>query len=244
MKTKVLVAVISVACMFVMLAGMSIAQDQSPGQNGNANTKTGGSANANRSANANAGRSSNSADVKFAMATAMDGMTEVELGRLAVQKGTSDAVKQFGQRMIDDHTNANQQLTQLASSKGITLPTSLDAKHAAMVQKFQAMSGAAFDRAYAKQMVQDHKKAVAMFQKEAASGMDAEMKAFASNTLPILQGHLSMAQAMNGGTGSGGVNSNTNSSNMNSNSNMRGNTNSNTNSNRSMNSNANNSNQK
>lgn len=198
----------------------------------------------------------------------MGGMLEVELGRLAVQKGTSDAVKQFGQKMIDDHTNANQQLTQLASSKGITLPTSLDAKHAAMVQKFQAMSGAAFDRAYSKQMVQDHKKDVALFQKEADRGTDADIKAFASSTLPILQGHLSMAQAMNGSASkSSSMNSNSRSSsnanknssgaggsmngNMNSNRkgnnanrNMNSNSNSNTNSNSNMNGNANNSNQR
>ena len=238
MKTKVLAAVFSMGCMFVLLAGMIIAQDQSPGQNGNANTNS----------SAKARQGSNSADAKFAMTAAQDGMTEVALGRLAVQKGMSDAVKQFGQRMIDDHTNAGQQLMQLASSKGITLPTSLDAKHAAMVQKFQALSGAAFDRAYARQMVQDHTKAVALFQKEADRGMDADMKAFASNTLPILQGHLSMARAMNGSMGRSGNMNGSGSMGGNSNGNMSGNTNSNmnSNSNRNMNrsGNANNSNQR
>lgn len=237
MKTKVLVAILSVACLPVMLAGISIAQDQMGGANGNANL--------NRNGGTNAGRASNSADAKFAMTAAMDGMTEVELGRLAVQKGASDAVKQLGQRMIDDHTAANQQLMQLASSKGITLPTSLDPKHAAMVQKFQGLSGAAFDRAYAKQMVQDHRKAVALFQKEADRGMDAEIKAFASSTLPTLQGHLSMAQAMNQGAGGNNANGNM-SGNTNSNMNTNRNRSGNMNSNRSMggNSNANNSNRK
>jgi putative membrane protein len=233
MKTKLLVAVLSMACMLAMLAGMSIAQDQTAG--GNSNSGQGSNMNSNRGGSA--GQASSSADTKFAMMAAMDGMTEVELGRLAVQKGMSDAVKQFGQRMIDDHTNANQQLMQLASTKGITLPTTLDAKHAAMVQKFQSLNGAEFDRQYAKAMVSDHKKAVAMFQKEADKGMDADLKAFASQTLPTLQGHLSMAQALvAGGTGGGNGNSNM-SGNMsgNANSNMNRNSNSNMNSNRNTN---------
>lgn len=259
MKTKLLVVVLSLACMFAMLAGLSIAQDQTSG--GNSNSSQSGNANSNRGGSATARQGSNSADAKFAMTAAQDGMTEVELGRLAVQKGMSDAVKQFGQRMIDDHTTANQQLMQLATSKGMTLPTSLDAKHAAMVQKFQRLDGAAFDRAYAKQMVQDHKKAVDLFQKEADRGMDADLKAFASQTLPVLQGHLSMAQAMNAGSSSngnsnmsgnmnsnaGGMSGNRNmSGNMNgnmsggnTNSNRSGNANSNMNSNRNMNSNSN-----
>jgi putative membrane protein len=241
MKSRLLVAVLAMACMMGLLAGLSVAQDQTTGGNSNAN-RSGGSSSARKGGN--------NADTKFAMTAAQDGMTEVELGRLAVQKGMSDAVKQFGQRMIDDHGSANQQLMQLASSKGMTLPTTLDAKHAAMVAKFQRLSGAEFDRAYAKQMVQDHRKAVDLFQKEADRGADADLKAFASKTLPTLQGHLSMAQALTGGTtgnsnrggsmsgggnmngnmngnmGGGNTNSNRGGGNMNSNRNMnRGNAN-------------------
>jgi predicted outer membrane protein len=212
MKTKVLVAVLSMSCMMAMLAGLSIAQNQT----GSGNSNSGQSGNANRGSGATAARQgSNSADAKFAMTAAQDSMTEVELGRLAVQKGMSDAVKQFGQRMIDDHTNANQQLMQAAQASGITLPTTLDAKHAAMVQKFQRLSGAEFDRQYAKQMVQDHRKAVSLFQQEASRGTNAGIKAFASQTLPVLQEHLSMAQALSGGTGRAGGNMNSGSSNMN-----------------------------
>jgi putative membrane protein len=241
MRTRLLVAVLAAACMLAMLAGLSITQ----GQTGNSNS--GQSGNMNRGGGSSSGRTSNNADMKFAMTAAQDGMTEVELGRLAVQKGMSDAVKQFGQHMIDDHSNANQQLMQLATTKGMTLPTTLDAKHAAMVQKFQAMSGAAFDRAYAKQMVQDHRKAVDLFQKEADRGMDGDLKTFASQTLPVLQGHLSMAQALNGssagnsnmsGTSGGNMNGNTGGMSRNANSNRSGNGNSsrNMNSNRNMNS--------
>ena len=138
-----------------------------------------------------------SADQKFVMEAAMGGMMEVELGRRAAQQGTSDAVKQFGQRMADDHSKANAELMIIASSKGITLPTDVDAKHRAMIGRLARMTGPAFDKAYAKEMVSDHNKDVSAFQKEAASGGDSDVKAFASKTLPTLQEHLTMANDMN-----------------------------------------------
>lgn len=238
MKTKLFVLVLAVCCALGALAGLSIAQGQQTG-----NSNSGQTGNANRGGNSSGStRTNNSADMKFAMTAAQDGMTEVELGRLAVQKGMSDAVKQFGQKMIDDHTNANQQLMQIASSKGMTLPTALDAKHQAMVAKFQALTGAGFDREYSKQMVKDHKKAVSLFQKEADRGADADLKTFASQSLPILQGHLSMAQALNGGmSGSrgGNMNGNTSGGSMNGNGNMSGGNSNRGNSNRGGNRNAN-----
>lgn len=179
---------------------------------------TGDNSNTNRNSNMNSGGmssgSSNSTrggqsgmtggqlgsnDRKFVMEAAMGGMMEVELGRLAVERGSSEGVKQFGQRMIDDHTRANQQLMQIVSGLGVAPPTALDAKHQAMVAKMARLSGAAFDREYMKQMVKDHQKTVALFQREAGRGMQPELKAFASQTLPTLQEHLSMARAMAGG---------------------------------------------
>jgi putative membrane protein len=146
-----------------------------------------------------------SADRKFVMEAAMGGMKEVELGRLAVERGASDAVKQFGQRMVDDHSRANSELMQLVSSKGVTLPTALDAKHQAVVAKWSQLSGEAFDRAYAKEMVKDHNKTLALFQREATRGTDADLKAFAQKTLPALQEHLSMARALPNGSGNGSM---------------------------------------
>ncbi|MBV9923438.1 MAG: DUF4142 domain-containing protein [Acidobacteria bacterium] len=133
-------------------------------------------------------------DSKFVMNAAMGGMAEVELGRLAAQKGASDEVRQFGQRMVDDHSKANEELTRVASSKGMTPPTALDAKHQAEMQKLSALSGDKFDKEYVKMMLSDHKKDVAEFQKEASRGADADIKAFASSTLPTLQEHLQMIQ--------------------------------------------------
>lgn len=145
-----------------------------------------------------------SADRKFATTAAMDGMTEVELGRLAAERGSSDAVKQFGQRMVDDHSKANDELKQWAETAGVMLPTALDAKHQAMVAKMSGLSGAAFDKAYAKEMVKAHTKAVQLFQREADRGTDSGLKSFASSKLPTLQEHLQMARALD--TGGGGRN--------------------------------------
>ena len=177
------------ACALAALVAATAAP--SGAQNTNSGTTT-----ANDNMHAGHGASM-TADHKFAMAAAMGGMMEVELGRLAAEKGASDEVRQFGQRMVDDHTKANEELMQLASSKGMALPTAPDPKHASETQKLSALTGEKFDREYVKMMVGDHKKDVAEFQKEASRGMDADIKAFASSTLPTLQEHLQMIQRIN-----------------------------------------------
>src|SRR4051794_14885166 len=146
------------------------------------------------------------ADQRFVMEAAQGGMTEVELGQLAAQKAASDDVKKFGQRMVDDHTKANDQLKQVASQKSITLPTDIGAKNKAVKDHLEKLSGAAFDKAYMTHMVQDHKKDVAEFQKEASSGKDADIKNFASQTLPTLQEHLRMAQETHSKVSGGSAN--------------------------------------
>lgn len=134
------------------------------------------------------------ADRKFMDNAAQGGMAEVELGQLAQEKGKSQEVKDFGKRMVDDHTKANDQLKQLASQKGVTLPTDLNAKDKATKARLEKMSGSQFDQAYMKDMVMDHKKDVAEFQKESKSAMDPDLKSWAGQTLPTLQEHLKMAE--------------------------------------------------
>ena len=147
------------------------------------------------------------ADKTFVNKAAQGGMAEVELGQLATQKAQSDQVKQFGQKMVDDHTKANDKLKEVASQENITLPTGLDAKDQATMDHLSKLSGAQFDKAYMQDMVEDHKKDVAEFQKEANSGKDPAVKNFAQQTLPVLQQHLQMAQtderAMNHGKSNG-----------------------------------------
>lgn len=148
------------------------------------------------------------ADKKFMMEAASGGMTEVELGKLAVSKGSDQKVKDFGQKMIDDHTKANDELKALASQKSVTLPTEPMPKDKAVISKMSGMSGAAFDKAYVADMVKDHKKDVADFQKEANSGMDADVKGWASKTLPTLQSHEKMIEDIQSGMKGGKMSSN------------------------------------
>lgn len=226
MTNKKLIKSAHVIALAVLLAcgiwvvGKAAMRMRSPNQNSNQNSNT---ANSNRSQNQNENRRSGGAageqtgmrnmspqDRNFIMDAAMGGMMEVELGRVAAQQGASDAVKQFGQRMVDDHSRANSELMSIASSKGISLPTELDAKHREHVTKLSSMSGAEFDRTYTRMMVSDHEKDVSEFEKQTTRGVDPDLKAFASKTLPTLQEHLQMARALPGGQ-RGNSNSNGNS---------------------------------
>jgi len=133
-------------------------------------------------------------DSTFIKSAAQGGMAEVELGQLAVQKGTSDEVKKFGQRMVDDHGKANARLKQIAGEEHVTLPQRLNAKDSATKADLEKLSGDEFDRAYMRDMLKDHKQDVAEFQKESKSAQDAAVKSFAEQTLPTLKDHLKEAQ--------------------------------------------------
>jgi putative membrane protein len=133
-------------------------------------------------------------DQLFATAAARGNMAEVELGKLAQQKASSNEVKQFGQRMADDHSKALDELKRLAQSKDITLPTTLDAKDKTLEKRLSRLSGPAFDRAYMQAMVADHRTDVSEFRRESQIGKDPELKQWASKTLPTLEDHLKMAQ--------------------------------------------------
>jgi len=134
------------------------------------------------------------ADQAFVKEAAMGGMAEVDLGQLAASKASSPDVKQFGQRMVDDHGKANDELKSWASQKSVNLPTELDAKHKAEHAKLEKLSGDAFDRAYMTSMVADHNKDVADFQKQAKSAKDPDLKAWVTKTLPTLQDHQKSAK--------------------------------------------------
>jgi len=144
-------------------------------------------------------------DNTFVTKAAEGGLAEVELGKLATEKASSDQVKQFGQRMVDDHSKANDELKTLAQQKNITLPTSISAKDKAERDRLMKLSGAAFDRAYMSAMLSDHKKDVSEFRVESTSGKDADIKAFAAKTLPTLEEHLKLAQDANKAVGTSGT---------------------------------------
>lgn len=130
----------------------------------------------------------------FAKKAAVGGLAEVQLGKLASDKATDPDVKTFAQRMVTDHTKANDELQQLASSKGWTLPGELDGKHRGTMTRLEKATGAAFDRQYMNAMVADHNADVAQFRSYSKSGGDTELKSWAGTTLPTLEEHQKMAK--------------------------------------------------
>ena len=124
----------------------------------------------------------------------MGGLHEVALGKLAVEKGSSDAVKQFGQKMMDDHVKVNDEVKQVAAAGGVNVPDALDSKHQSRVDKLAKLSGAEFDKAYIKDQLKYHQQNVKEFQQEAQYGSVAEVKNLASKALPTLQQHLELAK--------------------------------------------------
>ena len=123
-------------------------------------------------------------------------MAEVKLGQLAEQNGSNDAVKQFAQRMAQDHSKSNDQLKQAAAKENISLSGDLDVKDQAVYDALSKLSGAAFDKAYARDMIRDHQQDIAEFNSEANSGRISAIKDFAEQTLPTLQDHLKQAREM------------------------------------------------
>ena len=147
-----------------------------------------------RSAGAEASLSSG--DRQFVTMAAQGSWAEIATGELARTNGGSESVRQFGQRMIQDHTAANKELATIAGRFGVTPPQGPDAKHQAEAQMMAKLKGAEFDRMYGAHMVKDHEMTVALFEKQSKGGDNAELRQFATKQLPILMEHLKMARAL------------------------------------------------
>jgi len=143
----------------------------------------------------------NHADQHFFKEAAQGGMAEVTLGQLASERAANEDVKKFGQRMVTDHGKANQELKTLAASEGVTLPDEMSSEAKALRARLSKLSGAEFDRVYMEEMIKDHKKDVAAFEKQAEQGKDPETKNWAAKTLPTLKEHLTLAQSAAGKVG-------------------------------------------
>jgi putative membrane protein len=169
--------------------------DRSPGSQANEPSTMGQTGAANRM-----GTTKASPDARFVREAAEGGLMEVELGRIAQEKASSQEVKDFGKRMVDDHSKANDQLKDIAAKQNIDLPTEVNSKQRQVIDRLSNLSGEQFDKAYMQHMVKDHRKDVSEFQKEAKNGKDADIKSFASNTLPTLQEHLDLAKKISGST--------------------------------------------
>jgi putative membrane protein len=135
-------------------------------------------------------------DASFYKHAAEGGISEVQLGNLALQKSQDPAVKAFAAQMVKDHSVANDNLHSVAASKDVTLPTTASVAEIATKAKLEVLSGATFDKSYIKDMVKDHEEDVAEFKREVASGQDADAKAYAAATLPTLEEHLQMIRSI------------------------------------------------
>jgi putative membrane protein len=135
-------------------------------------------------------------DQQFLQQAASDGLAEVQMGKMASERATNPEVQRFGQRMVTDHTKANQELMALAQTKNISVPKDVGKHHQETAEKLAKMQGPSFDREYMQHMVTDHEKAVQLFSTAARESQDGDIKAFAGKTLPDLQDHLRLARQL------------------------------------------------
>ncbi len=170
--------ILAIAASLLLFGSLAVAQTSAPANSNSKSTASGVSA----------------ADRHFMDKAAQGGMAEVELGQLAEQNAGSQEVKDFGKRMVTDHSNANDALKELAAQQDVKLPTTLDAHDQWTKNELSKLHGEAFDKAYMRDMVTDHKKDVAEFKHESAAAHDPGLKSWVSDTLPTLESHLQAAE--------------------------------------------------
>jgi putative membrane protein len=176
-------------CGSMGLAQMRNSSNPTPGQNPNQSS--------NMDPQMNGMQTGPSASDRMFVKSAMQGsMAEVQLGQLTLQKSSNDQVKQFAQHMIDDHTKLNEEMKPVAQQLGVDVPTQVSKKDHNLMNKLQGLSGPAYDQAYIKDMVKDHKNDLSEFQMEASSGQDQTVKDAAAQGSKVIAQHLQMAQQL------------------------------------------------
>jgi putative membrane protein len=142
-----------------------------------------------------AGKDQSPEDQAFVNEAARGGKMEVELGKLAERKGSSSEVKEFGTRMVKDHTRLNKELGSAATSIGLTVPTDVSEDQKAEYAKLSKLTGKNFDKEYIDLMVKDHTEDLAAFQKAESTAQDPKLKEAISGAIPVIQEHLNMAKS-------------------------------------------------
>lgn len=166
MRINKISAMVGAGCLGLMLAGAPVAKAQSS--------------------------DASASDKTFVKDALRGGVAEVKLGQLATQKGNSDDVKQFGQKMVDDHTKLGDQMKGVANQIGVTPPTMVTPMDKALETKLEALSGDAFDKAYIDAMVKDHRKDLMDFKKEASTGTSSTVKDAATQGSTVIAEHYKM----------------------------------------------------
>lgn len=136
-------------------------------------------------------------DQQFVDFAAQTDMVEANLGQLAQNVASSQAVKDYGQMLVTDHTKDMGDLSTAAQGASLTVPTAIDSAHnKAMIDPFQKLKGAAFDRKFAMEMVAGHTKAIAVYKKEATDAKNPGLQTYAQNAVSVLEKHLDAAKTL------------------------------------------------
>jgi putative membrane protein len=189
--------IVSTAVAALLAAAPALAQSTNPPNlNPDSTAKPG-------SAAAAGAASEGSSDARFIDHVARDNEGEIELGKLAVQKTQSPEVKALAQRLVTDHSKANQQLKRLAQKESVSVPTGVGKEQKDLRAQLEKLNGAAFDRAFVDAEVKDHQNDITFYQNESNRLQDPQLRSFAQQTLPVLQEHLQMAERAEAGASSG-----------------------------------------
>ncbi len=174
---------------------------QSSGTQSSDTQSSGTSGTSSGAASATPGKSLSTTDRNMMRQLAYANMSEIALAKLAQSKTSDEKVRNFAQRMIDDHSKAQEQLQALAQTKGVQLPTAPDAKHQALEKKFNALSGQEFDRQYMQQAgMRAHRQAHNLLERISTRAQSPELKTLAADMLPTIDQHTQMAQQMHSDT--------------------------------------------
>ncbi|MGE5403035.1 MAG: DUF4142 domain-containing protein [Ignavibacteriales bacterium] len=190
---KIAVILAMVAMVFFIDACSSTRSTGSTGNSGTGTTSTG-----TNTAGENVGSTTTGASVnrEFVDNAASGGMMEVELGTIALERASSQEVKDLARHIMDDHTKANEQLKSIAAKENIPVPGVLKDDQRDNIDKLSKLSGSDFDKEYVDLMVKDHKDDIKEFEDMAQNAQSPGLKAFAQQTLPVLKDHLQMAQTV------------------------------------------------
>jgi putative membrane protein len=142
------------------------------------------------------GVSAFAADSSFLKDACQGGLMEIKLGQLAQTNASSQAVKDFGQRMVADHGRMGEGVRDLAARQSVSLPDDISMMEKVTYERLSHKTGVDFDKAYIEDMVKDHKSDIAAFEKEMNSGSDPQAKTMAGKALPTIREHLRMAQEL------------------------------------------------
>jgi putative membrane protein len=197
--------ILTVACIAVLTVGGAAAQPASPPSAPHGNPASTPAGTPHAAPGAPAPDQLNDSDRLFSRALAAGGMAEVEAGKLASRAGGNAMVQRFGERMIQDHSKANNQLAELMKATKVPLPDGPDTEHRTIERHLEQLQGAAFDVAYVGAQIQDHVRTVQLLEYEIGSGQNPRLKSFASETLPIVLDHLAMAQQLHAKLTGGGM---------------------------------------